>query len=438
MPLNRKPSIVIAAGLLSAALLAGCGGAETGTTASSAPAEPQETVEITFSSWLKGSKQVVDAFNAAQDEVNVTFNEVASSKDNYPQLTNQVKAGNAPDVITVEYPRVAEMASQGVLKDITKEAGDLVKDNYSESTQSLVNFGGSTWSVPLDAGVLQMYYRADLFEQYGIEVPKTWEEYKAAAEKVVAADPNVRLGASAVGDGVMYAALAWQNGAKWGDLDGDSWKVDIASDKSKEALEIHQEMYDEKLLWSDEAPVLQQKQAAGQMLSVISGSWYGAGLQSTYADQAGKWRIAPVPSPTSTPAAALYGGSTFGISENSEKAEAGVKFIKWMTTTPEGIEARIAGGTSTVFPVNEEARKAASKAFAPDFFGGQNIYEVAGEGLANVPEGWVWGPGTATTLAKLTDGSAQVKAGSTKLADILPPAQEATVADLKNRGISVK
>ncbi|WP_457962452.1 sugar ABC transporter substrate-binding protein [Arthrobacter sp. D1-29] len=437
MPRSRKPSIVIAAGMLSAALLAGCSGTGAGTTAPPAPTQ-QETVDITFSSWLKGSKQVVDAFNAAQDEVNVTFNEVASSKDNYPQLTNQVKAGNAPDVITVEYPRVAEMASQGVLKDISNEAGDLVKENFSESIQSLVNFGGSTWSVPLDAGVLQMYYRADLFEQYGITVPKTWDEYKAAAEKVAAADGNVRIGASAVGDPAMYAALAWQNGAKWGGLDGDSWKVDIDTEETKEALRVQQDLVDAKLLWTEDAPVLQQKQAAGQLLSVISGSWYGAGLQSTYADQAGKWRVAPVPAPSSKPASALYGGSTFGISENSTKAEAGVKFIKWMTTNPEGIKARIAGGTSTVFPVNEEARMAASGAFTPDFFGGQNIYDVAAEGLAAVPEGWVWGPGTATTLAKLTDESAKVKAGTAKLTDIFAPTQEATVSELKNRGISVK
>ncbi|MFF1252766.1 ABC transporter substrate-binding protein [Pseudarthrobacter sp. NPDC058329] len=437
MPRSRKPSIVLAAGMLSAALLAGCSGTGAGTTASPAPTE-QETVEITFSSWLKGSKQVVDAFNAAQDDVNVTFNEVASSKDNYPQLTNQVQAGNAPDVITVEYPRVAEMASQGVLKDISNEAGGLVKDNFSESIQSLVNFGGSTWSVPLDAGLLQMYYRADLFEQYGIAVPKTWDEYKAAAEKVAAADPNVRIGASAVGDPALYAALAWQNGAKWGALDGESWKVDIDTEETKEALKVQQDLVDAKLLWTEDAPVLQQKQAAGQLLSVISGSWYGAGLQATYADQAGKWRVAPVPAPTAEPASALYGGSTFGISDNSTKAEAGVKFIEWMTTNPEGIKARIAGGTSTVFPVNEEARKAATDAFKPDFFGGQNIYEVAAEGLAAVPEGWVWGPGTATTLAKLTDESAKVKAGSTKLTDIFAPTQEATVSELKNRGISVK
>jgi multiple sugar transport system substrate-binding protein len=428
--ISRSQFLSGAAGALTIAVLTGCGGGPAASTQNG-------PVEITFSSWLKGSKDVVDAYNAAQSEVHVTFKEVPTAADNYPQLTNQIKAKTAPDVVTVEYPRVSEMATQGVLKDISKEAGELVAKNFSPSITSLVNFGGATWGVPLDAGVLQMYYRADLFEKYGIEVPKTWAEYSAAAKKVAAADPKVRLASSPVGDPALYAALAWQNGAKWGALDGDAWKVDIDSAASVEALKVQQDLVDAKLLWTEDAPVLQQKQADGQLLSVISGSWYGASLTTTFADQSGKWRVAPLPSPTNAPAAAMYGGSSFGISSTSEKADAGLKFIKWMTTTPEGIKARISG-KSTVFPVNETARAAAIAAFDTSFFGGQDIYDVAAKGLAAIPEGWVWGPATITTFTSLIDDSAKVKAGTSTLQDGLPIAQKATVADLKNRGISVK
>lgn len=428
--IRRSTFLSAAAGMIAVAVLSGCGG---GTAAST----PEGPVEITFSSWLKGSKNVVDAYNAAQSEVHVTFSEVATSADNYPQLTNQVKAKTAPDVITVEYPRVSEMATQGVLKDISKEAGELVSTQFAPSITSLVNFGGATWGVPLDAGVLQMYYRADLFEKYGIEVPKTWAEYSAAAAKVAAADPKVRLASSPVGDPAMYAALAWQNGAKWGSFDGDSWNVDIDSDATKAALKVQQDLVSAKLLWTEDAPVLAQKQADGQLLSVISGSWYGANLNTAFADQSGKWRVAQLPSTTGEPSAAMYGGSSFGISSTSEKAEAGIKFIKWMTTTPEGIKARISG-KSTVFPVNETARTAAAEAFDTAYFGGQDIYEVAGKGLASIPEGWVWGPATITTFTTLVDEATKVKAGTSTLQDGLPVAQKATLADLKKRGISVK
>ncbi|WP_125777005.1 ABC transporter substrate-binding protein [Antribacter gilvus] len=435
----RKTSRTALAALTVTALAA------TAACASNAPADTQTAesekptgpVEITFSSWLRNSAQVVEAFNASQDEVKVTFQEVASGADNYPQLTNQVTAGTAPDVVTVEYPRVADMATQGVLQDITDIAGDLVDSSFPDSVKSLVQFGGTTWSVPLDLGVYQFFYREDLFQQHGIEVPTTWEEYVAAAEKVAAADPNVRIGASTLGDPAAYAALAWQHGATWAAVDGDSWKIDIDSPETEASAEFQQDLVDRGLVWTDEAEALQQKQAAGQLLSVISGSWYGAGLTQTYPDQAGKWKVAPLPGPDG-PTAAMYGGSTFGISANSEKQEAALTFIEWMTTNPEGIKARIDGGASTVFPANAEARSAASEAFDTAFFGGQDIYAVAEEGVDTIPAGWLWGPATSTTLTALADGSAKVKAGQSKLTDIFGPAQEATVSDMKNRGISVK
>ncbi|MET4158293.1 extracellular solute-binding protein [Agromyces sp. PvR057] len=398
---------------------------------------PSEPVEITFSSWLRGSEEVVAAFNDAQDDVEVTFKQVASAKDNYTQISNEVEAGTAPDVVTIEYPRVSEMATQGVIQDITESAGDLVAEGFSPSVQSLVNFGGKTWSVPLDAGVLEFYYRADLFEQYGIEVPTTWEEYHAAAAKVAAADPNVRLGASILGDPALYAAVAWQNGATWSTVEDDAWSIDIDGSETTEAAAFHQGLIDEGLVWTDEAEVLAQKQAAGQLLSVVSGAWYGAGLASTYPEQAGMWKVAQVPSPTDEPSSAMYGGSSFAVTRDSEKTEAAVEFIRWMTTDPAGIEARISLGASTVFPVNEDARAAAVEAFDPTFYGGQDIYEIAAASLESIPEGWVWGPATPTTFTSLSDGSAAVRAGSAKLQDIFADAQDATVEDLENRGISV-
>lgn len=413
--------------------LAACSSGDTGADGGS----DSGPTKITFSSWLKGSEAVVEAYNEAQDDVHVTFQKVASSADNYPQITNQVKAGTAPDVVTVEYPRVAEMAAGGVIKDISEDAADFVESEFPDSVSSLVQFGGSTWSVPYDAGVLQLFYRADLFEQYGIEVPATWEEYAAAAEKVKAADPTVRIGSTSVGDPVAGAAYAWQNGAKWAQIDGDAWKITIDDDATLESAAIQQDLYDRDLVWKDDTEVLQQKQADGKLLSVLSGSWYGSGLASTFPDQSGKWRVAPAPAPTDEPSTGMYGGSSFAISHDSEKVEAALDFIKWMTTTSEGVSARIEEGASTAFPANEKARQAAVDAFDAEFYGGQDFYEVSAAGLESIPSGWVWSPATPTTLTSLTDGSAKVKAGEATLEDNYVDAQKATVSDLEDRGINV-
>lgn len=428
---------IVAVGAVAAMVLAGCTAPENGDSGNDAAGQGGEPVEITFSSWLRGSQAVVDAFNESHDDIQVKFAEVAGAADNYPQLVNQVKAGNAPDVITVEYPRVAEMASQGVLLDISEQAGDLVAEEFPESVQSLVNFGGATWSVPFDAGVLELFYRADLFEQHDLEVPTTWEEYQAVGEQIQAIDPNLHIGPSIIGDPTAYAALAWQNGAQWASIDGEAWGVEIDSAETREAMEIHQEMFDAGVTVAVDSAVQQQQQAAGQLLTVISGSWYGGVLQSGFADQAGAWRVAPLPSPTSEAVTGMYGGSTFGVSANSEKVDAAIEFITWMTTSAEGVEARLSEGLSSTLPTNPTALEAASKSFDTAFYGDQDIYEVAQEGLKTIPEGWVWGPAISTTFSSLTDDSAKVKDKTAVLPDIFEAAQEATVSDMEARGLEL-
>ena len=382
--LIQRKVIALGGSMLLVAALAACSAQTPPQTTE--PTDSGEPVEITFASFLRNSAAVVDAYNAAQDDVIVTFEEVPAT-ENYTQLLNRQSAGTLPDVVTTDYAFVAEMATQGVLQDIKEQAGSLVSENYPEAIQDLVNFGDALWGIPLDVGVMQLYYRADRFEELGIEVPTTWDEYAEAAAAVKAADPNSRIGASITIDDLFYPALAWQAGGQWADVEGDAWKINIDDKASAEVAKTHQALLDNDLVWADAPEVLNQKQADGTMLSVISGSWYAAGLASTYPDQSGLWRVAQLPSPTSEPATAMRGGSAFGVSSDSEHVDAAVDFITWMTTTPEGIEARIAGGASSVFPVSEDAREVASAAFDPTFFGGQDIYDVALAGYESIPAG---------------------------------------------------
>lgn len=56
-------------------------------------------------------------------------------------------------------------------------------------------------------------------------------------------------------------------------------------------------------------------------------------------------------------------GSTFAVTEDSEKAGAAVGFATWAATTPEGIRARIASRRSSALPAATELRPVARKAF---------------------------------------------------------------------------
>lgn len=100
-------SSVAALGLLATA----CGGDGGGSTDAKSNGKP---VTINYWTWTLGAKATADEFNRTHKDVQVKFTEIPSSTEGYSKLANAVKAGNAPDVATIEYQMVPEFASQGI------------------------------------------------------------------------------------------------------------------------------------------------------------------------------------------------------------------------------------------------------------------------------------------------------------------------------------
>src|SRR5882724_8275387 len=170
-------------------LLAGClavplaatvgGGTSAGSRASSGAAGP---VRITFWSALRGSRQVVEAFNRTQDRIQVVFQQIPSGDQGvYAKLSNAARAGNAPDVATLEYPQVPGFAIDGVARDITAALSDGLRAKLLPQALALTTFDNKVFSVPLDVEPMVLHYRTDLFAQYGLTVPRTWDEFAALA-----------------------------------------------------------------------------------------------------------------------------------------------------------------------------------------------------------------------------------------------------------------
>ena len=51
-------------------------------------------------------------------------------------------------------------------------------------------YAGDTFLLTLDGDFQMAYYRTDVFDKYGIDVPETWDDYIAAAEKAHGKDHN--------------------------------------------------------------------------------------------------------------------------------------------------------------------------------------------------------------------------------------------------------
>ena len=57
-------------------------------------------------------------------------------------------------------------------------------DEEFKTTLSAMTVDGKQWGIPTTYSFWGIFYRKDIFEKLGIAVPKTWEEFVAAAKKL--------------------------------------------------------------------------------------------------------------------------------------------------------------------------------------------------------------------------------------------------------------
>jgi multiple sugar transport system substrate-binding protein len=439
--LFRRSRARLAAVVLSAtvavSLLAACGGSSTPEAGSSK--ESSGPVTVTFWGWAKGTEDVVKAFNATHTDVKVNFEKIPSGiAGGYAKLATAAKAGNAPDLFNVEYGALPDFVTQGHVADITAIVSDDLKAKYLPQATELTTLGGKTWALPLDVAPQALFYRKDIFAKAGITPPATWDEFRVAGQKLKQSVPNSRIATFFPDDAGPLEAFAWQAGARWFGTSNDTWNVQINGQDSRRVVDYWQGLISDDLVrvmpsFSQQWTASLQK---GETAAYVGAAWGGGVLKGTVADQAGKWAVAPVPSWDGKPASGMLGGTTFAVSKDSKKAKAALTFAEWATTTPEGIKARIASGTSSMFPAAPALVPTARAAFKVDFYGGQDIYGLFADAAKSIKPDWQWGPAMGATNTALADNFGKLAQGGTLLAAV-DSAQKSTTAELANRGIKV-
>ncbi|MFF9195380.1 ABC transporter substrate-binding protein [Streptomyces sp. NPDC014779] len=435
---NRTTRVIAGTATALAVLTACGGGGADGADAGKGTAD--KPVSITFWGWAKGSKDVVDAFNASHKNIRVVFEEIPSgTAGGYAKISNAVKAGNAPDLVSIEYASLPEFVSSGALQDIGDQFTEQDRGKLLPQAVELTTLGGKSWAVPFDAAPQAFYYRKDLFAKYGVTVPKTWDEFKAAAEKVKKADAKARIATFFPDDPTTFEAMAWQAGAQWFKAENDTWKIDTTDPATTKVANYWQGLLDADLVHKDASfsPEWTGSLKNGTTIGYLGASWGAGVLKGTLPEQSGKWAVAPMPH-WGTPASGMLGGTSFAVTKDSGKKAAAVEFAEWMSTTEQGVKARIASGTSSAFPAATALRPVAKSVFDAGYYGGQDIYALFEEAGASIAGTWAWGPTTGTTNTTIKDHFGKLAPGGPSIADAVKAGHDATVTELTKRGLKVE
>jgi multiple sugar transport system substrate-binding protein len=166
----------------------GCGGGEAG------------SGKVVFSFFPDGSggiQHLIDKFNEQnKGKFQVTHQSInLDTRGYFDKLKTDFQSGGGEiDVIGGDVPWTAEFAENGWIVDVSSRFPECERGKFVNGQIQSLTYEGKIWGKPwyADAGLL--YYRKDLLEQSGFsEPPKSWEELKEMAEKVVQ-DSGTRYG----------------------------------------------------------------------------------------------------------------------------------------------------------------------------------------------------------------------------------------------------
>ena len=398
------------------------------------------TVNLNFWTWVPGVEKAVAVWNEQNPNIQVKVKETpAGNAGTYQNMFNALKAGNAPDLGQVEFDSLPSFRLQDGVMDIGPCGVADKEGDFIDWTWQQVSFGeDAAYAVPQDTGPMALYYRADLFDKYGIEVPATWEEFAAAAETVNQQDKSVYMTHFPQRDTNWFAGLAWQAGANWFGLDGSTWNVTMNDDATQQVAEYWQDLIDRKLVanlqgFSEE---WNKSLADGKVLTWVSAVWGNNTITTNAPKTKGDWRVAPMPQwEDGAESAGNWGGSTTAVFKGTEHPYEAAQFALWLNTNPESLE--ILNQEGGLYPATTAGLEIAPLKTTQPFFGDENIFDVFAGAAQNVDTEWAWGPIMTTTYSELADGFGKALNGNSSLPDAIAAAEEGTIGEMKQQGLEV-
>jgi multiple sugar transport system substrate-binding protein len=427
-----------------AVALTGCaagGGGGAGGGAEAAACEPSEgEVSLTFTSWIPGIEGAVAMWNEENPDIQVEVQTGPSGNaGTYQNFFNQLEAGNPPDLGQIEYDALPNFRVQDGLEDLAA-CEDVVaaEEQFVPWTWGQVTLGtdDEVYGIPQDSGPMALFYRADLFEENGIEVPTTWEEYRAAAEEI--REQGGYITNFSQTDINQFAGLVWQAGGEWFSNDADAWTVDLAGDASAQVAEYWDEMIDEDLVstypaWTDE---WNNAYNSGEVWTWNSAVWGANSISSGAPDTAGSWSVAPSPQWEAGGASAgNWGGSSIAVFKGTDHLYEATQFALWLNTSEEALTSL--NTTANIYPATTSGLELPVLQEGVDFYGGQKIYDVFAEAATQVNPDFVWGPTMTQTYADVSDGFKAAVSGDETLLDALEAGEKSTIDALKAQSIPV-
>lgn len=129
----------------------------------------------------KGYKEIIDKFNKENSDIEIEMNTVP---DAGTVLTSRISSGDIP-VIFSDYPtqtQFKQKVANGYVQDLSDQ--DFLKNVNESALEMTKQEDGGYYALPYSRNYIGVYYNKKTFEDNGLEIPTTWEEFTAVCDKL--------------------------------------------------------------------------------------------------------------------------------------------------------------------------------------------------------------------------------------------------------------
>jgi len=224
------------------------------------------------------------------------------------------------------------------LNDFIAAAG-IDWDDYSPAYQGASSGNSDTiYGLPFRGHPQMLFYRADVFESLGLDVPQTWQDVSAVSEAIAASGMDISPIAMYYGLNVDQNLFNWYSHL-WGagtDIFGENWEPIFNNEAGVQATEQYMSYLrsgytaESSIAWNEQEANLEMIQGRAAM---FVGWWWMASRVTNsdlpeVADNAG---FAPAPGWEGGDIASYGYLWPVGVLDQSDSRDAALEYLKWLT-----------------------------------------------------------------------------------------------------------
>lgn len=317
---------------------------------------------------------VVKAFEAKYPNITVDY-QIMDWQTALDKLNVALSGGTPPDVVTVDMTWLPHFAALDAFADLKtfmpdgKLNGLPLDQNYSQGSLDAMTYNNKILTMMYDFDVYALYYRADLLEQKGIAVPKTWDDLVAALQKLGEGD---KYKYEVDPDTFHVSQFIYENGGTL--LSADNKTATFNTPEAIQAYQFYTDLVTQSkggIAWTTDQGEAMQGIKDGRIAMFSNGPYFMGLLKSGAPEMTGEWRVAPHPY-SKTPSSYL-GGTGLVIPATSKNQQAAWKFIQFLLQPENALGVYKYAGAA---PALLQALNSPDVDKPDDYFSGQKALEV--------------------------------------------------------------